>query len=122
MKAKVTREELKKGNDTLEANRKIAGAAELFKPYGREWIGTLAFHFYAGTQLNTSTGEIQIATQRVNWNLSKEAGATVHDELREMVQGSLGLEKQKLAPSTVEETQDMGGHLSALDQEIQGIS
>ncbi len=119
---KTQREDIKSNDKTLESNRQVAQAADVVRPYGQTWVGTIAIHFYAGMKNMSADGQITLITQQVNWQMSKEAGAAVLEEVRERVMTALGATKQRLAPGTNEEVLDTGGILTPTDKEILGYS
>lgn len=91
---------------TKAASRLLVQAAELAKPDGREHLGSIALHFYAGTGFMHH--KMDLITQRANWNLSTQAAGVFIEEIRDRIFEMLGASKLKLAPQTVEEAKDAG--------------
>ncbi len=105
---KIDRSDLADQELVQKSSKMLKEIADLFAPRGREHVGSVCLHFYAGTNLMTAKNEIDLMTQKVNMNMSQEAITLMMPEIRDRIFEAFGAQRSKLGPKTVEETRDSG--------------
>lgn len=107
-----TREQIPENDErATQAARLVRQAADAVAPHGKEHVGTVCLHFFAGTDFISAKMEIVMVTQPVNLKMSPEAATLMIPEIRDKIFEMFGAQKQKLSPKTQEETLDTGGSL-----------
>jgi hypothetical protein len=74
-----------------------------------EHVGSVALHFYAGTDIMGAKQEIALVTQTANMIINREAVTLMMPEIRDRIFEAFGAEKQRLGVQTQEEVRDTGG-------------
>lgn len=105
---KIDRSDIADQDLVSKTSEMVKDVAKFLAPHGREHVGTVALHFYAGADLMTAKNEIILVTQKVAINMSHDAITLMMPEIRDRIFEAFGATRSKLGPKTVEEVRDLG--------------
>lgn len=96
-------------------NKRLREIGEALQPIGsKEYLCSVALHFYAGSNLLTAESTLDMASHKTG-DISQQAVTLMLPEIRDRIFEMFGAQQQRLAPMTVEETKDTLGEAAVID-------